>query len=365
MITLDGSHGEGGGALVRVALALSAITGKAFTASKIRSGRKNPGLKPQHVFCVEGLKKICNGTATGAEIGSSSLTFRPGALESCTVSLDVGTAGSLTLLLQALLIPSILAPGKVHLKLRGGTDTQWAMPVDYFREVLLPHLRKYAVISCTMKQRGYYPAGNGMMDVVIKPQHTPDTIKNVRPINLLERGTLAHIKGISHASQELEQQRVAERMAAGARNALQQELKQDVPVRIQTEYCKTASPGAGITLAALFQNSYGEVDQNNPVILGGDALGEKGKMAEDVGRAAAAMLLAEINNGACVDVHLADNLIPFMALHPPSMIRTSTITPHTLTNIHVVEQFLPVKFKIEGNIVQCLPKDISPHTPIV
>ena len=110
MITLDGSYLEGGGALVRVALALSTLTQQSFSVTNIRQGRKEPGLKAQHVHCVEGLKQLCTAKADGATLGSTALTFIPGPIESGTISLDVGTAGSLTLLLQAVLLPSIFAP---------------------------------------------------------------------------------------------------------------------------------------------------------------------------------------------------------------------------------------------------------------
>ena len=341
--------------MLRVALALSAFTGKPFAIHNIRSERADPGLKAQHVFCVKGLKQLCNAIVTGAELGSTSLTFVPGTIEAKTISLDVGTAGSLTLLLQSLLLPCMVAKKRIRLKLQGGTDTKWAMPVDYFRDVFLPHMRKYADITCTVTQRGYYPAGNGIMDVIIKPKHDQSTIVQAPPINLTEQGTLAHIKGICHAAAALEQQQVAERIAAAARLVLAVKYP-SLPIRIQTQYCKTVSVGAGITLIALFQNKYGEINDFNPVILGADAQGEKGKPAEAVGKEAAQKLLFELATDACTDQHLADNLIPFMALHPPSQISTSVITNHTRTNIHVVEQFLPVTFAIEGNRISCLAK---------
>ena len=177
MIELDGSYLEGGGQIVRTALALSTITQKPFEVTDIRKGRPNPGLKNQHLFCIKALEELCNAKTGYAELGSTRLRFIPGKIKPQTISIDIGTAGSITLLLQSLLIPSIFANKKVRLKITGGTDVSWSPQFHYLTQVILPHLRKYADIEPSLLKRGYYPKGNGKVDIKIKPKFTLQTIK--------------------------------------------------------------------------------------------------------------------------------------------------------------------------------------------
>ncbi|MBW2971747.1 RNA 3'-terminal phosphate cyclase [Candidatus Woesearchaeota archaeon] len=336
MIQLKGDYLEGGGQLVRTALALSALTGKPFEVNDVRKGRKVPGLKAQHIHCVEALQKLCNAKAEGVELGSTQLKFEPGKIEPKTVSVDIGTAGSVSLLLQSILLPAMLAGGKVRLKIRGGTSGKWAMPFDFFNEVLVPQLRRWADIDCKLVRRGYYPKGGGEVDIKIKGKHKVDNMEGAAPIPLVTQGHLLQIKGVSHASSDLEKAQVAERQARAAKSVLS---KLNVPVQIVHQYSETLSTGSGITLWAIFSLQEDDVDVNNPIRLGADALGEPGKRAEVVGEEAAKKLLAEIESGATVDSHTADNLIPFIAVFG-GQFRTSEITQHAKTGIYVVQQFL-------------------------
>ena len=138
MLRIDGSYGEGGGQIVRTALAFSALTGIAFEMDNIRKGRKKPGLKAQHIHCIKGLEKLCDAKVGYAELGSEKLRFIPGKIKGKTISLDIGTAGSISLLLQALLLPSIFADTKTRLRITGGTSGKWAMPFDFFNKSLFP-----------------------------------------------------------------------------------------------------------------------------------------------------------------------------------------------------------------------------------
>lgn len=343
MIKLDGSYLEGGGQIVRTSLALSTITQKPFEVTDIRKGRPKPGLKNQHLFCIKALEKLCNARTEGAELGSTYLKYYPGKIKPQTLSIDIGTAGSITLLLQSLLIPSIFADSKIRLKIIGGTDVSWSPSFDYFNNIIIPQIRKYADIEANLLKRGYYPKGGGKVDVKIKPKFNLENIKEAPKINLTEQHNLIQIKGISHASSDLEKAQVAERQARSAKLALN---RLNCPINIRTEYSETLSTGSGITLWAIFSKDLNEIDFNNPIILGSDALGERGKRSEEVGKEAAEKLLKEINSKAPVDLHLADNLIPFLAL-VGGQIKVSKITNHTLTNIYVCEKFLDNKFDID------------------
>jgi len=345
MIKLDGNYGEGGGAIIRVALSLSTLTGKQFKVTNIRKGRSQPGLKNQHLYGIKALKELCYAKVKGDFLGSTSLEFIPRKMESKNLNIDIGTAGSITLILQSILLPLMFADKKIILKITGGTDTKWSPQYDYTKEVLLPQLKKFADINMKLKRRGYYPKGSGKVEILVNQKYKLSTSKNfedfwkrlrdnIKPQNLTEQGNLLQIKGVSHASNDLQKANVAERQAKAAKHLLS---SLNCPISIETSYDGTLSTGSGITLYAYFLNK---------IVLGADSLGEKSKRAEIVGNEAAERLLKEIKSNAAVDFHLADNLIPIMGLIPNSKIKTSAITSHCKTNIWVTEKFLHVKFKI-------------------
>jgi len=313
MIEIDGT--EGGGQMLRTALALSTITGKAFKAVNIRKSRPKPGLKNQHLACIEALEKLSFADVRGAQPGADSIIFHPGKIQLGTYSINIGTAGSITLLLQSVLLPCCLAKGKTRLKIKGGTDTKWSMPIDYLFNVVLPHF-SMAEIKIKDIRRGFYPKGGGYVDLIIKPNETTP-----EPINLVEKPSIDKVKGISAASSDLRSAEVAERQAKAAKKKLR---SLDIPIKIAVEYKETASPGTVITLWA--------------GSMGSDALGEPRKRAEAVGAEAAAELLLLLCSDAVVDNHLADNLIPLMAMFG-GKIKVHEITNHIRTNIAVCEKF--------------------------
>lgn len=356
MIKLDGNFLEGGGQIVRNALALSVLTGKAFEICDIRKNRPQPGLKAQHLHAIKALEELCGAKTSGAELGSERLIFEPGKINTKNLEIDIGTAGSISLLLQAVLLPCFFADKQITLKIKGGTAVKWAMPIEYLQNVFVPQIRKFCEkIEVKLEKRGYYPAGGGIVEIVIKPKYKlsefdsfekfSDFLKTKQKIKLFNRGKLICIGGVSHASKELEKSQVTERQTIRAKNILAS-LK--VPIEISCEYSEALSISSGITLWAMFEN---KDDDDSQIILGSDILGERGKKSEAVADECANQLLKDINSKACVDKHLADNLIPWMALFKPSRIKTSEITNHTKTNIYVTEMFLGKCFEVEGDLV--------------
>lgn len=365
MIKLDGSWCEGGGAITRVALALSTITQKPFEITNIRKGRPTPGLKNQHLHCVKALEKLCNAKTNGAHLASTYLKYEPGNIESKNLDIDIGTAGSITLLLQSILIPSIFAGKPIKISLIGGSDCSWSPPFDYFKEVFLPQIRRFADIDVKLIRRGYYPKGNGKIELKINQKFHLNGFNNfnefhnhlketTQKIDITQQHNLIQIKGTSHASFSLQKADVAERQAKTAELILKN--KYNCPVNIETTYNETLSLGSGITLWAIFSKDKGEIDINNPIRLGADSLGERGKKAETVGQEAANNLIKEIESKAPVDHYLADQILPLMALTSSSKIKTSKITDHCRTNIYVIEQFLGKTFEIDEkeNIISTL-----------
>ncbi len=335
MIELDGSFEEGGGQIIRTALGLSAFTRKPFHITKIRESREKPGLKKQHLEAIHALKKLCNAEVTEDLLGSTELTFDPGIFKPQKIEIDIETAGSITLLLQSLMVPIVFSDKKTTLTIKGGTDVSWSMPFDYFRNVFVPHMKNYANIECNLIKRGYYPKGQGIVEFSASPK------QNKEQIILVKQEALLAIKGIAYGSLSLQKRNVAERMAETARKEL---LKLGVPVTVETNYSESASDVCGIVLWSLHGTEDG-VDMKNPVVLGSDCLGERNKTAEDVAKECAVKLQNEIKSGAAVDKNLADNLIPFLGILG-GKIKTSEITKHTLANIYVCEKFLGVKYII-------------------
>ncbi|MBI2665467.1 RNA 3'-terminal phosphate cyclase [Candidatus Woesearchaeota archaeon] len=363
MIELDGAYGEGGGALARTALALSALTGKEFKIINIRANRPEPGLKAQHVQSIEALKKICQAKTNEINIGSTELVFQPGKIKAGKYGIDIGTAGSISLLLQALILPSMFASNKMTLEISGGTCGKWQASVDYLQNVLLPDVQRFVEkIELKVWKRGYYPKGGGKISIEISPRfkikdHNISSLYEelqfrVPKIILTTQGQLEQIRGIINISAELQEKEVGERIKKSAENSLR---KLNVPINIRTDYSKTESIGGEVVLWALFSKE-GKMDPDNPVILGSDALVEKGRTSEDIGKEAAEKLKEAISEGSPVDKHLADQLIPFMALLPGSEITVQEINKHTLTNIYVAEKFLPVGFKVEGNKISVMER---------
>jgi RNA 3'-phosphate cyclase len=354
MIKIDGNYLSGGGQIVRTALALSTLTGIPFEVDNIRAGRENPGLKAQHLTGVTSLKELCDAKFEGAEIGSSYLKYQPGKFKPRTIAIDIGTAGSITLLLQSLLLPCCFADKNTRLKIKGGTDVSWALQWDYFANVVLPHIRKFTdKIEVKLLKRGYYPAGGGNVEIKIKPKfHFSEfktfeefvlhVKKETRQYDLTGNYHLMSIKGVSHASKDLAKAEVAERQAKSAKHSL---LKLNVPVSISTEYQDTLSTGSGITIWAIYSKDKNESDVLNPIVLGADMLGEKGVSSEQVGQNVANKLMEQILSEAAVDEHLADNLIPWLIFG--GSFRVSKITNHTLTNIYTVERFLGSTFNVD------------------
>lgn len=347
MLEINGNYGEGGGQIVRTALALSTLTNDPFYVYDIRKGRKKGGLKAQHLHAVKALEQLCDAKVEHSFLGSSDLSFYPGLIKSKNLNVDVGTAGSISLLLQALLMPCCFADDKMKISITGGTDGKWAMPWDFFTNMYLPLIKPFCNIDSELVKRGYYPKGGGKIILKISPKYKLSEfndfnefrqylIQDGPSIDLTERGDLKGIYGVSHASSSLKQADVADRQAKSAKKYLS---SINCPINISKEYYDTFCPGSGVFLCADYQNSR----------LGADALGEKGKRSEQVGEEAAKNLMKEINSEAPVDSHLADNLIPWLIFG--GKIKVSEITPHTKTNMWVVEQFLGKTFDVNDNLI--------------
>jgi RNA 3'-terminal phosphate cyclase (ATP) len=322
MIEVDGSYGEGGGQIVRTAVALSSVTGSPVRIRNIRKGRTRPGLTHQHVRAIEALALLTGARKSGVLVGSDEITFEPNFIRGGNYRIDIGTAGSITLLLQCLLPAIVYASEKVLLEVRGGTDVAWSPTIDYLRHVALLAFSRFGVrCNLTCKRRGYYPRGGGSATVEVHPG-------KLIPAHL-KAEKLSHVRGITHCSNLPEH--VADRQGKSACQVLE-----DAGYRVEMdmEVLKCPSTGSGITLWAGYK--------------GGSALGKRGVSALVVGSTAANELLFELESDASVDVHLGDQLIPYLVLAGGSF-TVREITRHARTNIWTARHFVDVDVSVTEN----------------
>jgi RNA 3'-terminal phosphate cyclase (ATP) len=326
LIEMDGSYGEGGGQILRTALAFSAILQRPLRVHHIRAGRKNPGLQPQHLKAVEALAKITEGWTEGVKIGSETITFVPKNIIPGDYKFDVGTAGSVTLLLQGLILPLCLSHGTSRLTLIGGTHVPWSPPFHYLHEILLPILSSMGIsFTADIERWGWYPRGGGIIHLEVK------SIKELKPISLNHRGRLKKIRGLSAISHL--PKHVGERQKDEALRRIEKDLKMDAEIEVLYDIPANGS-GSFIFLVA----------ESEGMVAGFSSLGERGKRAEDVAKEAVHSLKEYVESDSCIDPHLADQLIPFLSLAKGnSSFTTTRVTEHLLTNLWVVNHFLDVK----------------------
>uniref|UniRef100_A0A7J3YTG0 RNA 3'-terminal phosphate cyclase n=1 Tax=Ignisphaera aggregans TaxID=334771 RepID=A0A7J3YTG0_9CREN len=332
MLVVDGSFGEGGGQILRTAIGLAAALGKPVKVVNIRAKRKNPGLQPQHLTAVRALAEITSAKVEGASVGSMELVFEPRRPKGGSYIFDVGTAGSVTLVLQALIPVLPYLDRDAVIELRGGTDVPWSPPVDYMRFIFIPMARRFGLnMNLELIRRGHYPRGGGIIRIYVKPS------RKLRAIEVVERGELKRIGGRSHCVKL--PKHVAERQANSAKEVLE---RLRAPLHIELEFYDPKSdphlgPGSGIVLYAEFSNS----------IIGADALGEKGKPAEVVGREAAQKLLQEMESGAAIDSHMGDMIVALACLaEGVTKYTTSKVTLHTETVLKIAEEITGCNYKI-------------------
>ncbi len=324
MIEIDGAWGEGGGQLVRTAVALSAITRKPIRMRSVRAARRPPGLAPQHLAAVRAAAALSDAATSGVELRATRFDFAPRSIRGGEFRFDVGTAGSVTLLAQALLPVLAHAPQPSRVALSGGTDVRAAPPLDYLRHVFLVHLAALGVHArCTLRRRGYYPRGGGEIEIEVTPARP-------RAHRFVHVSTDA-IAGCAHTDQL--PAHIAARMVESARARLPR------PARIAVEVAaESAGPGGAIALWT-----------EGACPLGAGRVAERGVRAEALGQAAGEELAADLAAGAALDRHAADQVPLWLALTGgKSTFTTRELTLHARTAMWLIEQFLPVRFEVQS-----------------
>jgi RNA 3'-phosphate cyclase len=332
VIEIDGSQKSGSGTILRLSVALAAILGEPLHIYNVRQKRPQPGLRPQHLEAVLTAAKLCDAEVEGAELNSRELWFKPKKVKGGTVEAEIGTAGSIPMLLMTVMPICIFAENTVHLRVsKGGTDVSNSPTINYIRCVLLPMLQRLGInAALTVNRYGYYPKGMGEVTITVEP------CKNLKPLVLRNFGKIKAMKGVSVCT-FLADRKVAERQAKASNDYLK-ERGYSAEIQIINDESNPLQKGSSLVLWA-------ETDTN--AILGADAIGELRKPSETVGREAAEKLYMEISAKPTVDVHLADMLIPYVALaEGNSVYYARTISEHLETNIWLAEKILNAKFHI-------------------
>ncbi len=328
MLSIDGSYGEGGGQILRTAVALSVITNTPVEIVNIRSNRPDPGIKPQHYVAIKSIEELCGGESTGLEIGSSNLVFKPGEIKGGNYKFDIGTAGSITLVLQACLLSAFRTHEPLTLNVKGGTDVRWAPSWDYFNYVFLSLLRKMGMsVDTQLIKRGYYPKGGGEGALTMKPSD------KIQPLCLDERQNFTTVNGVIYSANLPED--VGTRMKHAAIKTL---MKKNLSADIRVEEKPALSTGIGITLWA----------QSDGAVLGSTMLGERGVPAEKVGGDAALQILKDMESEVNIDVYAFDQILPYLAIAGKgSACVVREVSNHAKTNMWLVKQFFDADFKLE------------------
>jgi len=338
LLEIDGSQKSGSGTILRLSIALAGILNEPLHIYNIRQRRSQPGLRPQHLEAVLTAAKICNAEMKGATLGSRELWFKPDSIISGEVRAEIGTAGSIPMLLLTILPLCAYAKGAVSVQVvKGGTDVQHAPTINYLKYVLLPMLERMGLkASLAIRKYGYYPKGMGEVLLEVQP------CSKLIPIRLNEFGTIEELRGISVCT-FLEDRKVAERQAKAA-NGYLKGYGYEAKIQVVNDRSNPLQKGSSLVLWA---------ETSTGALLGGDAIGELRKLSEVVGREAAENLSREVEAQATVDVHLADMLVPYTALADgTSVYLTRDLTDHLDTNMWLAQKILGVKFQITkvGNL---------------
>lgn len=326
MIKIDGSQGEGGGQILRTSLALSMVTGTSFKINNIRANRRKPGLLRQHLTALNAASTISSANVKGAELGATEFEFEPGDVKANDYNFAVGSAGSVTLVLQTILPPLLTASGKSTLFLEGGTHNPFAPPFDFLKKSFLPIIQKMgADVDMRLERHGFYPAGGGKFRVAINP------IKNLKPINIFERGKIEHCFALALVSKLNINIAHRELKVVGERLLLEKEDMKAVEVE------DPQGPG-NILMLEVTSKDITEVFT---------AFGERGVLAEKVANKAVDELNEYIDANVPVGEYLADQLLIPMAVSGGGKFVTCKPTPHTLTNAQIIQRFLNINIKFE------------------
>jgi len=335
-LNIDGSFGEGGGAILRLSSAFSVLYRRSINITNIRANRPKKGLRMQHLKGLLTLSELTNSHLSDCDVGSSTITFIPKTELKERVKVEISTAGSIGLLLQPIQIACLGFTQPEHIEIfinGGGTFGKWAPSLNYLKQVTYKVFKNHGYnIEIEILKHGFYPKGGANVKCTLYPPKS-----KLKPIDLTELGVIEKIQGDICATNHLKSANVGERIKKSIINQLKQVV--DIEVNVSYGYVDSISPGVGLSLWA--QSDTGAI------ISTGTILGEKKLTSEQLGKRAAKELIKYLRNDIPVDNYLSDQIIPFMAfVKESSRIKVLEITNHTRTNLDLVKLFTNRNYKI-------------------
>ncbi len=334
MLQIDGSRYSGSGTIVRQAVALAALTGKAIRIVNIRVKRPKPGLRRQHMQAVESIRQLVDGTCEGLAHGSREMFFQPGKpRRESHYKWDIGSAGSTTALALAVLPVLAFGPAPVSIELRGGLFQDFAPSFYHLEHALLALLNRMGMeVNVRMERPGYVPAGQGIWHLAATPAQ-----KGLQPLELDNPGPVKKIWGIALSSR-LKEQSVSDRMAEAAKRAF---AEVGYHANFQVLYDDSAlQPGADLAAFA---------DLSGGARVGSDRAGAPGRRSEAIGKYVARQLLEDLKTGATLDRYASDQIISFAALAcGESRFRIPRVSEHIESSAWLSREFLGANIEAEG-----------------
>ena len=302
MLEIDGSRGEGGGQMVRTTVAMSTVTGIPVHLTRIRENRPTNGLSRQHVAAVNAVARMTGSEVEGCKIGSGDLFFVPGDEQVYNIDVNISSAGSISLVLQAMLLAARNHTQRLTVDICGGTNVMWAPPIDYYQTLLFPMMSRMNInADAKVIDRGFYPQGGGRVIATLDP------IGTIKPLNQDTLGELVSVRGVCFC------QRLSDWVPQEMMRSCAEALKPYADVEFELQRTDGGSQGAGIVLVAEYENG-----------------------------------IREMESGSTMDVHTADQLLPYMAMAEEcSSFSVSRISKHLLSQMDTLESFLDVKFGVE------------------
>lgn len=339
-IVVDGSAGEGGGQVLRTSLALSLATGQPLRLEKIRAKRRRRGLRPQHLASVRLAARIGAAEVEGDEEGSKQLTFSPQGVFPGVYDVDVGTAGSATLVLQTVLPPLLTADGPTTLRVTGGTHNPWAPPYEFLERVYLPAIRRLGPeVHIELLRPGFAPAGGGRIAVTVRPA------ARLAPLDLRERGEIRSRRAEALLAN------LPDHVGARELAVVQKRLgwpHDELHVR---ELKGVAGAGNALLLEVGFEHGTELVFEP----------GKQGLPAETVALRAVTSMFEWLDADVPVGEHLADQLLLPLALGSGGVFRTLPLSSHARTQIELIQRFLDVDIEVSESLGRSVQVAVTPR----
>lgn len=338
LLEIDGSFGEGGGAILRIGAGFSILFQRPIHIKNIRANRPKPGLRLQHLMGLKTLSELTESKLSECRVGTKEITLHPNQSIKSNIEVEIGTAGSIGLLLQPIQIACLRfnKPEKIEISIKGGgTFGKYAPSLNYLQHVTYNIFKNHGFdIDIEIQKHGFYPKGGAAVRCTLYP---PKNI--IKPFNLTKLGEIDLIQGEIISTNHLKKKNVCERI----KNTIQLQIKRQlkIEVKINFKYVNSLSLGVGLSLWAK--------SDTGAIISSGTILGERNISSEDLGNIAANRLITYIKKEIPVDNYLSDQLIPFMGfIREPSKIKVLKVTNHTKTNLELMKLFLDRKYQVKN-----------------